>query len=71
MFGSHTKLYEEGAQAEGVVVKSGWESPQQWHLHVTIRMKFPDGSTAEFKKGGLVASDVGTFVRREHRSDPL
>jgi Protein of unknown function (DUF3592) len=61
VFGSHKKLYEEGTQAEGVVVKSGRESPQQWHLHVTVRVKFPDGTTAEFKKGGLVASDVGTL----------
>jgi hypothetical protein len=70
MFGSHKKLYRDGAETEGVVVRTraavnpltvdpGYE--------VVVRAKFPDGSTSEFTqgtlKGGggwLYAQSVGT-----------
>ncbi len=70
MFGSHKKLYREGAQTDGVVVKAravvnpltvdpGYE--------VVVRAKFPDGSTSEFTQGTLrggggwlYAQSVGT-----------
>jgi hypothetical protein len=70
MFGSHKKLYRDGAETEGVVIKAravvnpltvdpGYE--------VVVRAKFPDGSTNEFTQGTLrggggwlYAQSVGT-----------
>lgn len=69
MFGGKKKLYSEGAQTEGVVIKAtavanpltvdpGYE--------VVVRAKFPDGSTTEFTQGHVMgggwlwAQTVGT-----------
>jgi hypothetical protein len=69
VFGGKKKLYTDGAQTEGVVVKAravvnpltvdpGYE--------VVVRAKIPDGSTAEFtqghvmRSGWLWAQSVGT-----------
>ncbi len=70
MFGSHKKLYRDGAKTEGVVIKAravvnpltvdpGYE--------VVVRAKFPGGSTGEFTQGTLrggggwlYAQSVGT-----------
>lgn len=54
MFGSHKKLYRDGAETEGVVIRAraavnpltvdpGYE--------VVVRAKFPDGSSGEFTPG--------------------
>src|SRR5436305_5143930 len=56
MFGSHKKLYRDGAETEGVVIKAraavnpltvdpGYE--------VVVRAKFPGASTSEFTQGTL------------------
>jgi hypothetical protein len=63
MFGGHKKLYTEGAQAEGQVIYFGWESPQCWHYHLTIRAKFPDGSSTEFKTKNIAKDDCGTLFK--------
>jgi Short C-terminal domain len=48
MFGGHKKLYAEGAQTEGVVVRVG-ESKTPGYYWYTVRVRFPDGSTTEFE----------------------
>jgi len=53
------KLYKEGAQTEGLVVHRS-DTTEGINYHVTIRVKFPDGTTAEFKKW-LDWHDVGQF----------
>jgi hypothetical protein len=59
MFGSHKKLYTEGAQTEGQVIYFGWESPQCWHYHLKVRAKLPDGSSTEFKTGSIEKDKYG------------
>ncbi len=53
----HKKLYSEGAQTEGLVVHRS-DTTEGINYHVTIRVKFPDGTTTEFKKW-LDCHDVG------------
>jgi hypothetical protein len=56
VFGSKKKLYAEGAQTEGVVIKaSAVVNPLTVNpgYGVVVRAKFPDGSTAEFTQGHL------------------
>jgi hypothetical protein len=60
MFGSHKKLYKDGAQTEGVVIKCSWGS-SQIEQFVTVRVKFPDGSTTDIKKSALYTNDVGVL----------
>ncbi len=43
------KLYKEGAQTEGLVVHRA-DSGDRINYHITIRVKFADGETTEFKK---------------------
>jgi hypothetical protein len=50
MFGGKKKLYEEGAQTEGVVVRVGQAKDLTGYWY-TVRVKFPDGSTTEIKSG--------------------
>jgi hypothetical protein len=61
MFGGHKKLYTEGAQAEGQVIYFGWESSACWNYHLTIRAKFPDGSSTEFKTRNISKDEYGTL----------
>jgi hypothetical protein len=58
MFGRKKKLYAEGAQTQGVVVKQA-SANDRIHYRVVVRAKFPDGSTTEFTKGALDFHDVG------------
>ena len=53
----HKKLYRDGAQAEGLVTHRS-DTTEGINYHVTIRVKFPDGTAAEFKKW-LDWHDVG------------
>jgi hypothetical protein len=59
MFGNKktAKLYSEGAQTEGLVVHRS-DTTEGINYRVTIRVKFPDGLTTEFKKW-LDWHDVG------------
>ncbi len=58
MFGGKKKLYAEGAQTDGVVIKEAW-SNDRIHYQVVVRAKFPDGSTTDFRSGYLDVHDVG------------
>lgn len=51
MFGNKktAKLYSEGTPAEGLVVHRS-DTTERINYRVTIRVKFPDGLTTEFKK---------------------
>ena len=53
----HRKLYKDGALTEGLVVNRS-DTTEGINYHVTIRVKFPDGTTTEFKKW-LDWHDVG------------
>src|SRR4051794_23205370 len=53
----HKKLYAEGALTEGLVVHRA-DTNAGINYHVTIRVKFPDGTATEFKKW-LDWHDVG------------
>jgi hypothetical protein len=53
------KLWSEGAQTEGVVVKRWWHSQLQGTYGIEFRVKFPDGSTADVKERFLDASNQG------------
>jgi hypothetical protein len=55
------KLWTEGAQTEGVVVKVWWYADPIQHYGVVFRVKFPDGSTTDVKKRVLYVSDVGSM----------
>src|SRR5260370_41113294 len=59
MFGTKktAKLYSEGTQTEGLVVHRS-DTTERINYRVTIRVKFPDGLTTEFKKW-LDLHDVG------------
>jgi len=49
MFDKHTKkLYAEGAQTEGMVVRVEPWGTLPGYYRYTVRVKFPDGSTTEF-----------------------
>jgi hypothetical protein len=63
MFGNKktAKLYSEGAQTEGLVVNRS-DTTERINYRVTIRVKFPDGSTTEFKKW-LDWHDVGQLYQ--------
>jgi hypothetical protein len=57
MFGKHKKLYREGAQTEGVIIKAtAVQDPKSVDpgYEVVVRAKFPDGSTTEFTQGRLL-----------------
>jgi len=56
----HKKLYKEGALTEGLVVQRS-DTTEGINYHVTIRVKFPDGRTTEFKKW-LDWHDVGQLL---------
>lgn len=60
MFGGKKKLYSEGAQADGVVVKEGW-SNDRIHYRLVVRARFPDGSTTDFNSQFLDIHDVGSL----------
>jgi hypothetical protein len=62
MFGRHKKLYAEGAQTEGVVIKQA-SANDRIHFRVVVRAKFPDGSTAEFHSQFLDVYDVGSLYQ--------
>lgn len=51
------KLYSEGAQTEGLVVHRS-DTTEGINYHLSVRVKFPDGSATEFKKW-LDWHDVG------------
>lgn len=53
------KLWSEGAQTEGVVVKLWWHSRLEGTYGIEFRVKFPDGSTADVKERFLDASNQG------------
>jgi hypothetical protein len=53
------KLWREGAQTEGVVLKLRWHSRLQGTYGIEFRVKFPDGSTADVKERFLDASNQG------------
>ena len=53
------KLWSEGAQTEGVVLKLWWHSRLQGTYGIEFRVKFPDGSTADVKERFLDASNQG------------
>lgn len=53
------KLWSEGAQTEGVVVKLWWHSKLQGTYGIEFRVKFPDGSIANVKERFLDASNQG------------
>jgi putative oligomerization/nucleic acid binding protein len=53
------KLWSEGAQTEGVVVKLWWHSRLQGTYGIEFRVKFRDGSTADVKERFLDASNQG------------
>jgi hypothetical protein len=55
------KLWSEGAQTEGVVVKVWWYADPIQHYGIVFRVKFPDGSSTDVKKRVLYVSDVGTI----------
>ena len=63
MFGNKkaAKLYTEGAQTEGLVVHRS-DTTERINYQVTVRVKFPDGSTTEFKKW-LDWHDVGQLFQ--------
>jgi hypothetical protein len=63
MFGNkkRAKLYSEGAQTVGLVVNRS-DTTEGINYRVTIRVKFPDGSTTEFKKW-LDWHDVGQLYQ--------
>jgi hypothetical protein len=63
MFGNKktAKLYSEGAQTEGLIVYRS-DTTEGINYRVTIRVKFPDGSTTEFKKW-LDWHDVGQLFQ--------
>jgi hypothetical protein len=62
MFGGKKKLYAEGAQTEGVVVKQA-SANDRIHFRVVVRAKFPDGSTTEFHSQVLDVHDVGSLYQ--------
>jgi hypothetical protein len=67
------KLWSEGAQTEGVVVKVWWYADPIQHYGIVFRVKFPDGSTTDVKKRVLYVSDVGYISEGESvpvRYDP-
>ena len=53
------KLWSEGAQTEGVVIKLWWHSKLQGTYGIEFRVKFPDGSTVDVKERFLDASNQG------------
>lgn len=53
------KLWDEGAQTEGVVVKLWWHSRLQGTYGIEFRVKFPDGTTSDGKERFLDASNQG------------
>jgi len=55
------KLWSEGAQTVGVVVKVWWYDDPIAHYGIVFRVKFPDGSTTNVKKRVLYVSDVGSI----------
>jgi hypothetical protein len=63
MFGNkkRAELYSEGAQTEGLVVHRS-DTTELINYQVTIRVKFPDGATTEFKKW-LDWHDVGQLYQ--------
>lgn len=63
MFGNRkrARLYSEGAKTEGLVVHRS-DTTEGINYHVTIRVRFPDGSATEFKKW-LDWHDVGQLYQ--------
>lgn len=53
------RLWDEGAQTEGVVEKVWWHSRLEGTYGIEFRVKFPDGSTADVKERFLDASNQG------------
>lgn len=71
MFGGKKKLYEGGAQTEGVVIKATAQvNPLTTNpgYMIVVRAKFPDGSTTEFTQGRL--RDGGGYVYAETYGSP-
>jgi hypothetical protein len=53
------KLWSEGAQTEGVVVKLWWHSRVEGTYGIEFRVRFPNASTADVKERFLDASNQG------------
>src|SRR5262245_3845970 len=53
------KLWREGAQTEGVVEKLWWHSKLQGTYGIELRVKFPDGATADVKERFLETDHQG------------
>jgi hypothetical protein len=62
LFGGKKKLYAEGAQTEGVVLKQA-SANDRIHFQVVVRARFPDGSTTEFRSQFLDVYDVGSLYQ--------
>ena len=65
------KLWSEGAQTEGLVLKLWWHSRLQGTYGIEFRVKFPDGSTADVKERFLDASNQGFVSEGRCRSGSL
>jgi hypothetical protein len=53
------KLDEQGAHAQGVIIKYAPPGPKDLLKYITVRVKLPDGSTTDFKKSFLAGTEVG------------
>jgi hypothetical protein len=53
------KLWREGAQTQGVVLKLWWHSRQMGTYGIEFRVRFPDGSTADLKERFLETRHQG------------
>jgi hypothetical protein len=62
VFGGKKKLYAEGAQTDGVVLKQA-SANDRIHFRVVVRAKLSDGSTTEFHSQFLDVHDVGSLYQ--------
>src|ERR1700755_1348052 len=53
------KLWREGAQTEGVVIRQWWHSRRDGTYGIEFRVRFPDGSLADIKERFMTAQDQG------------
>jgi hypothetical protein len=64
MFGSHKKkLYQDGAETEGLVIKCWTEDVKARDINIRVRVKFPDDSVTEIVQRGLMAPIVGDLYQ--------
>jgi hypothetical protein len=59
MFGSRKKLYRDGAETEGLVIKCWTENFEARDINIRVRVKFPDDSVTEIVQRGLLQPIVG------------